>query len=91
MVQGKGMLFYAPWPRRSGPGQSSGPQPPPSPPPAHSPTEEVDVEERKKTASPESSFKVIFHNDDYTTMDYVIEVLQRLFHWNEDQALHIIS
>jgi ATP-dependent Clp protease adaptor protein ClpS len=88
MVQGKGM------PTRSHglgkvAGQSSASQPPPSPPPAHAPAEEIDVEERKKTASPKR-FKVIFHNDDYTTMEYVIEVLRRFFHKNETEALHIM-
>jgi ATP-dependent Clp protease adaptor protein ClpS len=51
--------------------------------------EDVDVEERQKTALPRR-YKVIFHNDDYTTMEYVIEVLQRFFHRNETEALHIM-
>jgi ATP-dependent Clp protease adaptor protein ClpS len=51
--------------------------------------EDVDVEERQKTAVPRR-YKVIFHNDDYTTMEYVIEVLQRFFHRNETEALHIM-
>ena len=57
--------------------------------PGNAPAEEIDVEERKKTASPKR-FKVIFHNDDYTTMEYVIEVLRRFFHKNETEALHIM-
>jgi ATP-dependent Clp protease adaptor protein ClpS len=60
-----------------------------NPAPGSTPTEEVDVEERKKTATPKR-FKVIFHNDDYTTMEYVIEVLRRFFHKNETEALHIM-
>jgi ATP-dependent Clp protease adaptor protein ClpS len=51
--------------------------------------EDVDVEERQKTAVPRR-YKVIFHNDDYTTMEYVIEVLERFFHRNETEALHIM-
>jgi ATP-dependent Clp protease adaptor protein ClpS len=60
-----------------------------TPAPGSTPTEEVDVEERKKTAAPKR-FKVVFHNDDYTTMEYVIEVLRRFFHKNETEALHIM-
>ena len=51
--------------------------------------EEVEVEERHKTAVPKR-FKVIFHNDDYTTMEYVVSVLRRFFHRTETEALHIM-
>jgi ATP-dependent Clp protease adaptor protein ClpS len=51
--------------------------------------EDVDVEERQKTAVPRR-YKVIFHNDDYTTMEYVVEVLRRFFHKSETEALHIM-
>ncbi|MCL2449519.1 MAG: ATP-dependent Clp protease adapter ClpS [Polyangiaceae bacterium] len=51
--------------------------------------EETDVEERQKTAVPRR-YKVIFHNDDYTTMEYVVEVLRRFFHKSETEALHIM-
>ncbi len=51
--------------------------------------EDVEVEERQKTAVPRR-YKVIFHNDDYTTMEYVVEVLRRFFHKTETEALHIM-
>jgi ATP-dependent Clp protease adaptor protein ClpS len=51
--------------------------------------EDVEVEERQKTAVPKR-YKVIFHNDDYTTMEYVVEVLRRFFHKSETEALHIM-
>ena len=51
--------------------------------------EDVDVEERQKTAVPKR-YNVIFHNDDYTTMEYVVEVLRRFFHKGETEALHIM-
>ncbi len=51
--------------------------------------EDVDVEERQKSATPRR-YRVLFHNDDYTTMEYVVEVLQRFFHKNETEALHIM-
>jgi ATP-dependent Clp protease adaptor protein ClpS len=50
---------------------------------------DVDVEERQKAAVVRR-YRVIFHNDDYTTMEYVIEVLRRFFHKNETEALHIM-
>jgi ATP-dependent Clp protease adaptor protein ClpS len=51
--------------------------------------EDIEVEERQKTAVPKR-YKVIFHNDDYTTMEYVVEVLRRFFHKSETEALHIM-
>jgi ATP-dependent Clp protease adaptor protein ClpS len=51
--------------------------------------EDVEVEERQKTAVPRR-FKVIFHNDDYTTMEYVVDVLRRFFRKSETEALHIM-
>jgi len=51
--------------------------------------DDVDVEERQKTAVPRR-YKVIFHNDDYTTMEYVVEVLRRFLHKSETEALHIM-
>ncbi len=51
--------------------------------------EDVDVEERQKPAIARR-YKVIFHNDDYTTMEYVVEVLRHFFHKSETEALHIM-
>jgi ATP-dependent Clp protease adaptor protein ClpS len=68
------------------PRRPSSPEPPVRP---SGPEEDVDVEERQKTATPKR-FRVIFHNDDYTTMEYVIEVLRRFFHKSETEALHIM-
>jgi ATP-dependent Clp protease adaptor protein ClpS len=51
--------------------------------------EDVEVEERKKTAVPKR-YHVLFHNDDYTTMEYVVEVLRRFFHKSETEALYIM-
>jgi ATP-dependent Clp protease adaptor protein ClpS len=35
-------------------------------------------------------FKVIFHNDDYTTMEFVVLVLMKFFHKSETEATHIM-
>ena len=35
-------------------------------------------------------YKVLMHNDDYTPMDFVIEVLRDIFHKNEQEAEDIM-
>jgi ATP-dependent Clp protease adaptor protein ClpS len=44
---------------------------------------EEDVKEPKK-------FRIIMHNDDYTTMDFVVHVLKAIFHKTEAQANDIM-
>lgn len=65
---------------------------PPNPPNRPSdPDEEGDlaVEQVKKVQRPKR-WKVIFHNDDYTTREFVIEVLMRFFDKDETEATHIM-
>jgi ATP-dependent Clp protease adaptor protein ClpS len=45
--------------------------------------------ERAKTKPPRM-FKVMLFNDDYTTMEFVIEVLQRFFDLDRERALQIM-
>ena len=47
------------------------------------------LERREKTRRPRR-FKVLLHNDDYTTMDFVIHVLRHHFHKSEAEAVHIM-
>ncbi|TYO97093.1 ATP-dependent Clp protease adaptor protein ClpS [Geothermobacter ehrlichii] len=35
-------------------------------------------------------FRVLMHNDDYTTMDFVVEVLQKVFHKSATEANRIM-
>jgi ATP-dependent Clp protease adaptor protein ClpS len=79
-------------PTASGPGGT--PPSPPSGPPGQGPGRpdsegDIDVEERQKTARPRR-YKVVFHNDDYTTMEFVVDVLRHFFHKSETEALHIM-
>jgi ATP-dependent Clp protease adaptor protein ClpS len=51
--------------------------------------ESVDVLERPRVQRP-PMFKVLFHNDDYTTRDFVVMVLMRFFHKTQSEATHVM-
>jgi len=51
--------------------------------------DDVELEDKPISATPRR-YKVIFHNDDYTTMEFVIEVLKRFFHKTDTEAVHIM-
>jgi ATP-dependent Clp protease adaptor protein ClpS len=60
-------------------------------PPRTTPGEGEDVElEDKPISQTPRRYKVIFHNDDYTTMEFVVEVLKRFFHKTDTEAVHIM-
>lgn len=41
---------------------------------------------KKEKLQPPRMYKVLMHNDDYTTMEFVIHVLKKYFSKNEDEA-----
>jgi len=48
------------------------------------------LERTKPKAKPPQLFKVILHNDDYTTMQFVIEVLEGIFQKSPAEAFRIM-
>jgi ATP-dependent Clp protease adaptor protein ClpS len=46
--------------------------------------------EREARVEKVRRFKVLFHNDDYTTMEFVVLVLRKFFHKTETEATHIM-
>ena len=50
----------------------------------------VAVKERVRTKKP-PMYKVLMHNDDYTTKEFVVRILQTVFHKSESQALRIMN
>ena len=51
--------------------------------------EEFAVEERRKKKRPQR-WKVILHNDDYTTMEFVVHILMTHFHKGAAEATHVM-
>lgn len=51
--------------------------------------ENVLTKERVRTQPPRM-YKVLLHNDDYTPMEFVVEVLEMFFRMNREQATHVM-
>lgn len=47
------------------------------------------MDERRKTKRPRL-YKVLLHNDDFTTMEFVVDVLVRYFHKTTPEATRIM-
>ena len=49
----------------------------------------VITETEKKTKKP-PLYKVLLHNDDYTTMEFVVHILQSVFHLDDTKATQVM-
>lgn len=49
----------------------------------------TDTRTEKKLQKPKM-YKVLLHNDDYTTMEFVVFVLQSVFHLDETKAVQVM-
>ena len=52
--------------------------------------DEMPVAEAEEKAEEPPLFQVLLHNDDYTTMEFVVYVLQTIFNMPEDQAVQVM-
>lgn len=50
---------------------------------------EEELESELALAEP-TKYKVLLHNDDYSTMDFVVDILMSVFHKNINQAENIM-
>ncbi len=51
--------------------------------------EDILTRERENLQEPHL-YKVLLHNDDYTSMDFVVMILETIFHKNTDEATRIM-
>ncbi|HEX6642850.1 MAG TPA: ATP-dependent Clp protease adaptor ClpS [Thermoanaerobaculia bacterium] len=58
--------------------------------PPESQYEEAAVAESKEKVEEPPLFRVLLHNDDYTTMEFVVWVLESVFNMGEEQAVQVM-
>ena len=59
------------------------------PPNRESPRTDIAVKEKIKTQKP-AMYKVFIMNDDYTPMEFVVEILETVFNKDHDEAMRIM-
>jgi len=52
--------------------------------------EDAPLADAEEKVEKPSLWKVLLHNDDYTTMDFVVWVLQSIFNMQEEQAIQVM-
>jgi len=57
--------------------------------PGDAPDVTVDTRTKRRLRKPKP-YKVLMHNDDYTTMEFVVYVLQGIFHRSQTDAMQIM-
>jgi ATP-dependent Clp protease adaptor protein ClpS len=58
--------------------------------PPSSDFEEAAVAESQEKVEEPPLFKVLLHNDDFTTMEFVVWILESIFNMAEEQALQVM-
>jgi ATP-dependent Clp protease adaptor protein ClpS len=51
--------------------------------------EEVQAQTRRRVKEPDL-YRVLLHNDDYTTMEFVVEILMTVFHKSIEESTRIM-
>ncbi|MGB8713437.1 MAG: ATP-dependent Clp protease adapter ClpS [Onishia taeanensis] len=52
--------------------------------------DDVAVERAEPDLAPPPMFKVVLHNDDFTPMEFVVEVLQTFFNMDSEKAVQVM-
>jgi len=58
--------------------------------PPQSQYDEAPVADSREKVEEPPLFKVLLHNDDYTTMEFVVWVLESVFNMQEDEAVAVM-
>jgi ATP-dependent Clp protease adaptor protein ClpS len=58
-------------------------------PPSYDPAESAVAESETRVEKP-SLYRVLLHNDDFTTMDFVVDILESVFNMGQAQALRVM-